>query len=427
MFAVFEKYGLILFSCREILVRLVAVVKKVEANLVEEQRCTEDDPCESMSAALFHYFKIKVIRCIIMSVRKIIHIDMDAFYASVEQRDHPEYRGKPLCVGGSPEGRGGVVATASYEARKFGIHSAMPAKQAYKLCKHAIFVYPRFSAYKEVSRQIREIFRRYTDLIEPLSLDEAYLDVTVDKQQIGSAIEIAKLIKKAIKEELNLTASAGVSVNKFVAKIASDLNKPDGLTFIGPSKIERFVEKLPVSKFHGIGKVTAEKMKKMGIHTGADLKKLTEHEMVKHFGKTGRFFYKIVRGIDNREVIPDRETKSVGAEDTFPFDLNEIKDMYRELDKLAEVVHNRITNYNLKGRTITVKIKYSDFKIITRSSSFPEAVGDLETIVNTAHELLKQTEPEGSNIRLLGVSVSNFPGVVERPRDETGSDQLDLF
>ncbi|HZY82762.1 MAG TPA: DNA polymerase IV [Cyclobacteriaceae bacterium] len=362
-----------------------------------------------------------------MSVRKIIHIDMDAFYASVEQRDHPEYRGKPLCVGGSPEGRGGVVATASYEARKFGIHSAMPAKQAYKLCKHAIFVYPRFSAYKEVSRQIREIFRRYTDLIEPLSLDEAYLDVTVDKQQIGSAIEIAKLIKKAIKEELNLTASAGVSVNKFVAKIASDLNKPDGLTFIGPSKIERFVEKLPVSKFHGIGKVTAEKMKKMGIHTGADLKKLTEHEMVKHFGKTGRFFYKIVRGIDNREVIPDRETKSVGAEDTFPFDLNEIKDMYRELDKLAEVVHNRITNYNLKGRTITVKIKYSDFKIITRSSSFPEAVGDLETIVNTAHELLKQTEPEGSNIRLLGVSVSNFPGVVERPRDETGSDQLDLF
>jgi DNA polymerase-4 len=352
---------------------------------------------------------------------------MDAFYASVEQRDHPEYRGKPVCVGGSPEGRGGVVATASYEARKYGIHSAMPAKQALKLCKHAIFVYPRFAVYKDVSRKIRDIFRRYTDLIEPLSLDEAYLDVTEDKQQIGSAIEIAKLIKKAIRDELQLTASAGVSVNKFVAKVASDLNKPDGLTFIGPSRIEKFVERLPVSKFHGIGKVTAEKMKKMGIHTGADLKKLTEYEMVKHFGKTGRFFYKIVRGIDTREVIPDRETKSVGAEDTFPFDLNEIKDMYRELDKLAGVVHDRLTNHNLKGRTITVKIKYSDFKVITRSKSFPDAVGDLETIINTAHELLKNTDPEGTNIRLLGVSVSNFPGVVDRPRGNDLSEQLDLF
>src|ERR1044071_3626217 len=239
-----------------------------------------------------------------MAVRKIIHIDMDAYYASIEQRDHPEYRGKPICVGGSPEGRGGVVATASYEARKFGIHSAMPSKRAYQLCKHAIFVRARFQMYKNVSRKIRAIFHRYTDLIEPLSLDEAYLDVTEDKQQIGSAIEIAKLIKQAIKEELMLTASAGVSVNKIGAKIASDLNKPDGLTFIGPSKIERFVEKLPVSKFHGIGKVTAEKMKKMGINTGADLKKLSEHEMVRHFGKTGRFFYKIVRGIDTREVIP---------------------------------------------------------------------------------------------------------------------------
>ncbi len=332
---------------------------------------------------------------------------MDAFYASVEQRDHPEYRGKPICVGGSPEGRG-VVMTASYEARKFGIHSAMSSKRAVQLCKHAIFVRPRFDAYKEASRKIRAIFHRYTDIIEPLSLDEAYLDVTDDKQQIGSAIEIAKLIKQTIKDELNLTASAGVSVNKFVAKIASDLNKPDGLTFIGPSKIERFVEKLPVAKFHGIGKVTAEKMKKMGINTGADLKKLSEHEMVRHFGKTGRFFYKIVRGIDTREVIPDRETKSVGAEDTFPSDLNEIKHMYRELDKLAGIVYERLENHKLKGRTITVKIKYSDFRIITRSKSFAEPVGDLDTITETAHQLLKQTEPEGSNIRLLGVSLSNF-------------------
>jgi DNA polymerase-4 len=361
-----------------------------------------------------------------MPVRKIIHIDMDAFYASIEQRDHPEYRGKPICVGGSPEGRGGVVATASYEARKFGIHSAMSSKRALQLCKHAIFVRPRFEVYKDVSRKIRAIFHRYTDLIEPLSLDEAYLDVTEDKQQIGSAIEIATLIKKAIKDELSLTASAGVSVNKFVAKIASDMNKPDGLTFIGPSKVEKFVEKLPVAKFHGIGKVTAEKMKKMGINTGADLKKLTEHEMVRHFGKTGRFFYKIVRGIDTRDVIPDRETKSVGAEDTFPFDLNAIKDMFRELDKLANVVYDRLRNYSLKGRTITVKIKYSDFRIITRSKSFPEPLDDLDTIIETAHQLLAQTEPEGANIRLLGVSVSNFPAP-ERIRADDNSDQLNLF
>jgi DNA polymerase-4 len=361
-----------------------------------------------------------------MCVRKIIHIDMDAFYASIEQRDHPEYRGKPICVGGSPEGRG-VVMTASYEARKFGIHSAMSSKRAIQLCKHAIFVRPRFEAYKEASRKIRAIFHRYTDLVEPLSLDEAYLDVTEDKQQIGSAIEIAKLIKQAIKDELQLTASAGVSVNKFVAKIASDINKPDGLTFIGPSKIETFVEKLPVTKFHGIGKVTAEKMKKMGINTGADLKKLSEHEMVRNFGKTGRFFYKIVRGIDNRDVIPDRETKSVGAEDTFPFDLNDIKDMFRELDKLAAIVYDRLENHRLRGRTITVKIKYSDFTVITRSKSFAEPVNDVDIIIATAHRLLEQTEPEGKNIRLLGVSVTNFPGVVERPRAQEYDEQLDLF
>lgn len=360
-----------------------------------------------------------------MAVRKIIHIDMDAFYASVEQRDHPEYRGKPICVGGSPEGRGGVVATASYEARKYGIHSAMSSKRALQLCKHAIFVRPRFEVYKGVSRKIREIFRRYTDLIEPLSLDEAYLDVTEDKQNIGSAIEIATLIKKAIKDELQLTASAGVSINKFIAKTASDMNKPDGLTFIGPSKVEKFVEKLPVSKFHGIGKVTAEKMKKMGIHTGADLKKLSEHEMVRHFGKTGRFFFKIVRGIDNREVVPDRETKSVGAEDTFPVDLNDIQDMFREIDKLANVVHDRLRNYRLKGRTITVKIKYSDFRIITRSRSFAEATDDLEVIIATVHQLLEQTEPEGSNIRLLGVSIANF-GYPEIDRNKN-SEQLSIF
>src|SRR5471030_1011350 len=237
-------------------------------------------------------------------IRKIIHIDMDAFYASVEQRDNPEYRGKPIVVGGLPEGRGGVVATASYEARKFGIRSAMPSKQALQLCPHAIFVRPRFQAYKEASQHIREIFSRYTDLIEPLSLDEAYLDVTNDKLNIGSAIEIAKQIKQAIKDELQLTASAGVSINKFVAKIASDINKPDGLKFIGPSAVEVFMEKLPVEKFHGVGKVTAQKMKNMGLHTGEDLKKLAEDELIKHFGKAGKFYYQIVRGIDTREVQP---------------------------------------------------------------------------------------------------------------------------
>lgn len=340
--------------------------------------------------------------------RKIIHVDMDAFYASVEQRDYPEYRGKAIAVGGSPQGRGGVVATASYEARKFGVRSAMPSKQAQKLCPHIIFVKPRFAVYKEVSTAIREIFHRYTDIIEPLSLDEAYLDVTEDKLNIGSAIEIAKQIKQAIKDELQLTASAGVSVNKFVAKIASDLNKPDGLAFIGPSAIEGFMEQLKVEKFYGVGRVTAEKMKRMNIHTGADLKRYTEEELIKLFGKSGLFYYRIVRGIDNRDVHTEREIKSVGAEDTFPYDLTTITEMNAELDKIAATVYQRLQRYDLKGRTITVKIKYSDFKQITRSQSFIGAVGDIDTILATAKQLLAATEPEGSEIRLLGITVSNF-------------------
>jgi DNA polymerase-4 len=359
--------------------------------------------------------------------RKIIHIDMDAFYASVEQRDHPEYRGKPIAVGGSPEGRGGVVATASYEARKFGVRSAMPCKKAQQLCPQIIFVRPRFAVYKEVSGQIREIFQRYTDLIEPLSLDEAFLDVTDDKQNIGSAIEIAKNIRKAIKEELHLTASAGVSVNKFVAKIASDINKPDGLAFIGPSRIESFMENLAVEKFFGVGKVTAQKMKLMGLHTGADLKKLNEAELVKHFGKTGKFFFKIVRGIDNREVQPNRETKSIGAEDTFPFDLTTIEAMHIELDKISETVYERLKHYGLKGRTITLKIKYHDFKLSTKSQSFTDPIGDEETILSTAKDLLAATDLDGKKVRLLGISLSNFGGVEIRQKKEDVSDQLTLF
>ena len=351
---------------------------------------------------------------------------MDAFYASVEQRDFPHYRGKPLAVGGSPTGRG-VVATASYEARKFGVRSAMSSRRAIQLCPNIIFVYPRFDAYKSVSRSIREIFERYTDIIEPLSLDEAFLDVTQDKLNIGSALEIAQQIKKAIKDELNLTASAGISTNKFVAKIASDINKPDGLTFIGPSKIESFVNNLPVEKFFGVGKVTAQKMNSMQLFTGADLRKLSENELVKHFGKSGHFYFKIVRGIDEREVQPHRETKSLGAEDTFTYDLVTIDEMHKELDLIAETVFSRLQKKQLKGRTITLKIKYNDFTQITRNYSYPHPIGDFETIFNTAKQLLEKVDREEKAVRLLGISLSNFGEPEIKPRKPRDPEQLELF
>lgn len=340
--------------------------------------------------------------------RKIIHIDMDAFYASVEQRDFPEYCGKPLIVGGFPEGRGGVVATASYEARKFGIHSAMPSKTAQKLCPEAIFVLPRFEAYKKVSKQIHEIFHRFTDTIEPLSLDEAYLDVTEDKQKIGYAIEIARLIKNAIKEELHLTASAGISVNKFVAKIASDMNKPDGLTFIGPSKIEAFMESLVVEKFFGVGKITAAKMKSMGLFTGADLKKLPEAEIVRLFGKQGKFYFQIVRGIDDRPVQIDRKRKSVSVEDTYQNDLTSKTLIAQELKILTERLVERLQRDHLKGKTITVKFKFHDFTIMTRSRSIERAINDNDTIFQITKAILRQTDLEEKRIRLLGVGVSGI-------------------
>lgn len=358
--------------------------------------------------------------------RKIIHVDMDAFYASVEQRDNPEYKGKALVVGGSPQGRGGVVAAASYEARKYGIRSAMPSKKALELCPDVLFIRPRFPAYKEISKKIREIFHRYTDIIEPLSLDEAYLDVSEDKMNIGSAIEIAKQIKEAIKTELQLTASAGVSINKFVAKIASDLNKPDGLAFIAPSQVEEFMEQLPVEKFYGVGKVTADKMKKMGLHTGADLKKLSEEELIFNFGKVGKFYFGIVRGIDDREVQPDRETKSLAAEDTFAYDLVELEEMNVELDKIAITVSERLQKYGLKGRTITLKVKYSDFKQITRSQSLAKPINDLITIAATAKKLLLATDLTDKKIRLLGISLSNFKDPVSRIKRVANS-QLSLF
>jgi DNA polymerase-4 len=358
--------------------------------------------------------------------RKIIHVDMDAFYASIEQRDNPMYRGKPIVVGGSPDGRG-VVATASYEARKFGIYSAMSSKRALQLCPEVIFIRPRFAVYKEVSNKLREIFSRYTDLIEPLSLDEAYLDVTNDKQNIGSAIEIAKHIRQTIKDELHLTASAGVSVNKFVAKIASDIKKPDGLTFIGPSKVKSFIENLPVEKFFGVGKVTAEKMKGMNLFNGSDLKKLTEQELVKHFGKVGRFYYNIVRGIDDRNVEPEREKKSVGAEDTFLHDLKSLADMNEELSRIAQMVFNQLKKYNLKGRTITLKVKYSDFKQITRSRSFIHPITEYDDILLTAKLLLSSVFSENKKVRLLGITLSNFGEKPLETKRHNGILQLRLF
>lgn len=346
---------------------------------------------------------------------------MDAFYASIEQRDNPEYRGKAIAVGGSPTGRG-VVATASYEARKFGVRSAMTSKKALELCPQIIFVYPRFDAYKAASKSIRTIFQRYTDLIEPLSLDEAFLDVTDDKLGIGSALDIAREIKEAIKTELNLTASAGVSVNKFVAKIASDLQKPDGLTFIGPSKIESFIAQLPIEKFFGVGKVTAEKMKKLHVFNGADLKRLSEQELVHHFGKSGRFYYQIVRGIDNRPVVTDREAKSVGAEDTFETDLVSKLQWQAELQRIAQTVSKRLQNKQLLGRTITLKIKYSDFKQVTRSISLLKPTNEVETIIRMVLDLLEKVDTDNKAIRLLGISLSNF----DQPLSYL-SYQLELF
>ncbi|MDM1292969.1 DNA polymerase IV [Sphingobacterium sp. N143] len=354
--------------------------------------------------------------------RKIIHLDMDAFYASVDQRDFPEYRGKAIAVGGSPDGRG-VVATASYEARKYGVKSAMSSRMALQLCPQLIFTSPRFDVYRQVSYQIREIFHRYTDLIEPLSLDEAYLDVTVDKLGIGSAIDIAKAIKAAIKDELDLTVSAGVSVNKFVAKIASDMDKPDGLTFIGPSKIVKFMESLPVEKFFGVGKVTAKKMRELGLFTGLDLKKQREDDLVRWFGKTGHFFYRIVRGMDERAVVPNRSTKSVGIEDTFDVDIASLEELNMILLRLCKQLWTRIGKKEISGRTITVKLKYADFVQLTRSLTIDTSFDSEEKIYATAQGLLGKITL-ANKVRLLGVSLSNFVDEVDFPKEGV---QLTLF
>jgi DNA polymerase-4 len=354
-------------------------------------------------------------------VRKIIHVDMDAFYAAIEQRDNPSLKGKPIAVGGSPDGRG-VVATASYEARKFGVHSAMSSRRAAQLCDHLMFVRPRFDVYKDVSNAIRSIFRRYTDIVEPLSLDEAYLDVTTDKMGVDSAIDVAKRIKEEIRNEVNLTASAGVSVNKFLAKIASDMNKPDGLTFIGPSKVIPFMESLPVEKFFGVGKVTAARMKKLGLHTGLDIKKLSEQQLTNHFGKAGKFYYQIVRGIDDRAVQPYRQVKSISAEDTFPYDLSDHEEIFDGLDRVAQILYERLQRKSQWGRTLTLKVKYHDFKQVTRRHTSDENFMTLESIQQTARRLMNALLEPGVRIRLLGIGLSGFE---ENDPVESGA-QLDL-
>ena len=339
-------------------------------------------------------------------VRKIIHVDMDAFYASVEQRDRPELRGKPVAVGG--ESSRGVVAAASYEARRFGVRSAMPSKTATNRCPGLIFVRPRFDVYKKVSDQIRNIFLEYTDLVEPLSLDEAYLDVTFAKKGSRSATLIAREIKQRIKSEANLTASAGVSYNKFLAKVASDMDKPNGLFVVTPNQAEEFIDSLEVKKFHGIGKVTTKKLNEMGIWFGRDLKKVERLELIRMFGKSGNYYYNIVRGIDNRPVEPYRERKSVGAENTFDRDLFYFDDLKKEIDNISETLWKRIERAGKKGRTLTLKVKFSDFEQITRSKTFPVIINSKAELFSKGLDLLKKEEPLPKAVRLLGLTISGF-------------------
>ncbi len=355
-------------------------------------------------------------------IRKIIHIDMDAFYASIEQRDNPELRGKPVAVGYA-ESRG-VVAAASYEARKYGVRSAMPSVTARRKCPHLIFVESHFDIYREVSHQIMDIFMEYTELVEPLSLDEAFLDVT-DHPTIPSATLIAKEIKKKIKEVTGLTASAGVSFNKFLAKIASDYNKPDGLFVILPSDAEAFVEKLEIERFYGVGKVTADKMHRLGIHTGADLKKLSEDELKRHFGKVGSIYYNNARAIDERPVSPDRIRKSIGAENTFETDLDKSTSLTIELYHIARRVWERIEAKQFYGYTLTLKVKYADFEINTRSRTLPQRFDNFNFLWSTAKDILSQVDTTEKKIRLMGLSVSNFENNMEEPKNN-GPIQLEI-
>ncbi|HXH54012.1 MAG TPA: DNA polymerase IV [Sphingomicrobium sp.] len=338
-------------------------------------------------------------------VRKIIHVDMDAFFAAVEQRDDPALQGKPVAVGG---GHRGVVAAASYEARRFGVRSAMPAVTAKRRCAELIFVKPRFDVYRSVSHEVRAIFADYTDLVEPLSLDEAYLDVTDDRQGLGSARAIAEDIRRRIAKETGLTASAGVSYCKFIAKLASDQNKPDGLCVIPPSQGPAFVAALPVARFHGVGPVTARKMERLGIFTGADLRDWTLPQLEAQFGSSGRWYWQIARGIDEREVRPDRPYKSVSAERTFDEDLRDPALLASELERIAGYAWDRVRRAQVSGRTVTLKVKFSDFSIITRSRSFAEPVPNLEAFARAGQALLGGLHPVPRGIRLLGLGLHNL-------------------
>jgi len=338
-------------------------------------------------------------------LRKIIHVDMDAFYASVEQLDNPDLRGKPVAVGGSSQR--GVVSAASYEARKFGVRSAMSSVMAKRNCPDLIFVKSNFERYREISAQIREIFYEYTDLVEPLSLDEAYLDVTENKKGLMSATLIAKKIRDQIKEKTGLNASAGISVNKFIAKVASDINKPNGQKTVPPEEVLEFLEELDIRKFYGVGKVTAEKMYRLGIFSGKDLKSKTEEYLSENFGKSGRHFYRVVRGIHHSEVKPHRTRKSLGAERTFNENISSEIFMLEKLKNIAEEIERRLKRSDIAGKTITLKIKYSDFTQQTRSKTISYYISSKDLILEIAKELLYQEKMKNS-VRLLGISLSNL-------------------
>jgi len=359
-------------------------------------------------------------------MRKIIHIDMDAFFASVEQRDFPELRGLPVIVGGRPESRG-VVAACSYEARKFGIHSAMPCSQAAKLCKDAIFVAPRFEAYKEASAGIHLVFKRFTEMIEPLSLDEAYLDVTECAEKVGSATQVARLIKQQIKQEVNLTASAGVSFNKFLAKIASDMDKPDGIYVIRPENAETFIEQLNIRKFFGVGKVTEKKMHSLGIYTGADLKRLSEVELQTEFGQTGAYYHRVARGIDERPVRPHRVRKSIGKETTFEGNVVDKAAIWQTLLGITERLEVILESKQLLAKTVTLKVKYSDFQLNTRSKTTALGCVSGQEISAVLPELLRKTDVGKRPIRLIGISLANLHSIDESERLNKSSSRSGQF
>ncbi|NIJ37207.1 DNA polymerase-4 [Sphingopyxis panaciterrae] len=350
-------------------------------------------------------------------VRKIIHVDMDAFYASVEQRDDPALRGKPVAVGGSS--RRGVVAAASYEARKFGVRSAMPSITAKRQCPDLIFVPPRFEVYREVSHRIRAIFRDYADEVEPLSLDEAYLDVSADKAGLGSATAAAKLIRQRIRAETGLTASAGVSYNKFIAKLASDQNKPDGITIIPPGKGAAFVQTLSIRRFHGIGPVTAAKMEGLGIFSGADLAGKEPLWLTENFGNSAEWLYNLARGIDHRRVRSNRPLKSLGGERTFFNDLITDTEIREALAHVCTVVWDRAAKKGARGRTVTLKLRYADFRTITRAKSVAAPILDGNSLLAAGEAILAPLLPTEQGIRLLGVTLSKFEG--EEDDDDEGT------